>query len=86
MNTLICKLGQLSNDLPALAKNCNYLHGLHNADNEILTTQVAAATYLDDQNELNISSNVGNGIRCQIFDDSDCSDSTTVDAESLGTK
>ncbi len=55
-------------------------------DNEILTTQVAAATYLNNQNELNISSNVGNGIRCQIFDNSDCSDSATVKAELLGTK
>jgi hypothetical protein len=54
--------------------------------NEILTTKVAAATYLNDQNELNISSNVGNGIRCQIIDDSDCFDSATVEAESLGTK
>jgi hypothetical protein len=26
MYTLIRKLGQLSNNLPALAKNCNYLH------------------------------------------------------------
>jgi hypothetical protein len=48
------------------------------------TTQVALATYLDDQNELNVLSNVGNGIRCQIFDDSGCSDSATVEAESLG--
>jgi hypothetical protein len=47
-------------------------------DNEISTTQVAA--------ELNISSNVGDGIRCQIFDNSDCSDSATVEAELLGTK
>jgi hypothetical protein len=31
------------------------------------TTQVAAATYLDNQNELNILSNVVNGIRCQFF-------------------
>jgi hypothetical protein len=81
MYTLICKLGQLSNDLSALAKNCNYLRGLRNLDNEISTTQVAAATYLNNQNELNISSNVGDGIRCQIFDDSDCSDSATVEAE-----
>jgi hypothetical protein len=29
MYTLICKLGQLSNNLPTLAKNCNYLCGLH---------------------------------------------------------
>ncbi len=64
MYTLICKLGQLSNDLPALAKNCNYLRGLHNGDNEILTTQVAEATYLNNQNKLNISSNVGDEIRC----------------------
>jgi hypothetical protein len=49
------------------------------------TTQVAAATYVDNQNELNMLSNVGNGIRCQTFDNSDCSDSTTVEAESLGT-
>jgi hypothetical protein len=49
------------------------------------TTQVAAATYLDDQNELNILSNVGDGIRCQIFDKSDCSNSRTIEAESLGT-
>jgi hypothetical protein len=28
---------------------------------------------------------MGNGIRCQIFDDSDCSDSATVEAELLGT-
>ncbi len=49
------------------------------------TTQVAAATYLDDQNELNILSNVDDGIRCQIFNNSDCSDSATVEAESLGT-
>ncbi len=55
-------------------------------DNEILTTQVAAATYLNNQNELNISSNVGDGIRCQIFDNSDCSDSATVEAELLGAK
>jgi hypothetical protein len=55
-------------------------------DSEILTTQVAVATYLNDQNELNISSNVGNGIRCQIFDNSDCCDSATVEAELLGTK
>ncbi len=86
MYTLIHMLGQLSNNLPALAKNHNYLCGLRNVDNKILTTQVAAATYLNNQNELNISSNVGDGIRCQIFDDSDCSDSTTVEAESLGTK
>ncbi len=50
-----------------------------------ITTQVAATTYLDDQNELNILSNVGDEIRCQIFDNSDCSDSAIVDAESLGT-
>ncbi len=86
MYTLICKVGQLSNDLPALAKNRNCLRGLRNVDNEILTTQVAAATYLNNQNELNISSNVGDGIRCQFFDNSDCSDSATVEAESLGTK
>jgi hypothetical protein len=49
------------------------------------TTQVAAATYLDDQNELNILSNVGDGIRCQIFDNSDCFNSATVGAESLST-
>jgi hypothetical protein len=49
------------------------------------TTQVAAVTYLDNQNELNILSNVGNGIRCQIFDDSDCFDSATVEAETLVT-
>jgi hypothetical protein len=85
MYTLICKLGQLSNNLPALAKNCNFLLGLRYVDNDILTTQVAAATYLDKQNELNISSNVGNGIRCKIFEDSDCSDSTTAEAELLGT-
>ncbi len=48
------------------------------------TTQVAASTYLDNQNELNIQSNVGNGIRCQFFDDSDCSNSATVGAELLG--
>ena len=86
MYTLICKLGQLSNNLPALAKNHNYLCGIRNVDNKILTTQVAVATYLDNHNELNLSSNVGNGIRCQIFDYSDCSDSATVEAESLGTK
>jgi hypothetical protein len=86
MYTLIRKLGQLSNNLPALAKNRNNLLGLRNVDNKILTTQVAAATYLDDQNELNISSNVGNGIRCQIFDNSDCFNSASVEAESLGTK
>ncbi len=63
MYTLICKLGQLSNNLPAFAKNCNYLRGLGNVDNEILTTQVSAATYLNNQNELNIASNVGDGIR-----------------------
>ncbi len=67
MYTLICKLGQLSKDFYALAKNHNYLCGLRNVDNEISTTQVAAAAYLNDQNELNISSNVGDGIRCQIF-------------------
>ncbi len=50
------------------------------------TMQVAAATYLDNQNELNVLSNMGDGIRCQIFDDSDCSDSAIVEAESLGTK
>jgi hypothetical protein len=49
------------------------------------TTQVAAATYLDNQNELNILSNVDNGIRCQIFEDSDCSDSGTVETDLLGT-
>ncbi len=86
MYTLICKLGQLSNYLYALAKNHYYLRGRRNVDNEILTTQVAAATYLKDQNELNISSNVGNGISCQIFDDVDCSDSATVEAELSGTK
>ncbi len=86
MYTLICKLGQLSNDLPALAKKCNYLCGLRNVDNEISTTQVAVATYLDNQNELNISSHVGDGIRCQIFNNSGCSDSATVEAELLGTK
>jgi hypothetical protein len=59
MYTLIHKLGQLSNNLPALAKKCNYLQRLHNVDNEISTTQVAAAIYLNNQNELNISSNVG---------------------------
>ncbi len=42
-------------------------------------------TYLDDQNELNILTNVGNAIRCQNFDDSDCSDSATVEAVLLGT-
>jgi hypothetical protein len=36
--------------------------------------------YLNNQNELNIPSNVGDGIRCQIFDDGDCSDSATVEA------
>ncbi len=71
MYTLIRKLGQLSNIFPALAKNCSYLCGLRNVDNEILTSQVAAATFLNDQNELNISSNGCDGIRCQIFDDSD---------------
>jgi hypothetical protein len=40
---------------------------------------------MDDQNDLNVLSNVGDGIRCQIFDDSDCSYSTTVEAELLGT-
>ncbi len=69
-----------------MAKKCNYLCGLHNVDNENLTTQVAATTYLNNQNELNISSNVGDGIRCQIFDDSDCSNSATVEAKSLVTK
>ncbi len=49
------------------------------------TTQVAAATYLDNQNELNILSNLGDGIRCQIFDIRDCSNSATVEAELLGT-
>jgi hypothetical protein len=67
MYTLVCKLGQLIDNLPELAKNRNYLCGLRNVDNEILTTQVAAATSSNDQNELNISSNVGDGIRCQIF-------------------
>jgi hypothetical protein len=67
MYTLICKLGQLNNSFHALAKNRNYLRGLCNVDNEILTTQVAAATYLNNQNELNISSNVGDGIRCQFL-------------------
>jgi hypothetical protein len=76
----------LSNNLPALAKNCNYLRGLRNVDNEISTTQVAAATYFNNQNELNISSNVGDGIRCQTLDNSDCFDSATVEAELLGTK
>jgi hypothetical protein len=85
MYTLICKLGQLSNNLSALVKKCNYLCGLRSVDNEILTTQVAAATYLNDRN-VNVSSNVCDGIRCQFFDDSDCSDSATVEAESLGTK
>ncbi len=33
MYTLIRKLGQLSNNLPALAKNQNYLCGLRNVDN-----------------------------------------------------
>ncbi len=84
--TLICKLGQLSYNLHSLAKHHNYLCGLHNVDNEILTTQVAAATYLNCQNELNISSNVGDGIRCQFFDKSDCSDSATALAELLSTK
>jgi hypothetical protein len=69
-----------------LAKKCNYLCGLRNVDNEILTTQVAGATYSNNQNKLNISSNVGDGIRCQFFEDSDCSDSATVEAVSLGTK
>ncbi len=82
MYTLIHKLGQLSNNLPALAKNRNYIRGLHNVDNEILTTQVLVVTYLNNQNELNISSNVSNGIRCQIFDDSDCSNSAAVEAVS----
>jgi hypothetical protein len=49
------------------------------------TTQVAAATYLDNQNDWKVLSNVGNGIRCQTFDDSDCFDSATVEAELLGT-
>jgi hypothetical protein len=118
------KVGQLTNDLAALAKNCNHLCGLHNVDDKVVrsslwksgcerefcfpidqelycpsgvahldankstpstTTQVAAATYLDNQKELNILSNVGDEIRCQIFDNSDCSDSATVEAESLGT-
>jgi hypothetical protein len=72
MYTLTCKLGQLSNDLSALAKNCNYLRGLRNVDNKISTTQVAAATYLNNQYELNIYN-------------SDCSNSATVEAESLDT-
>jgi hypothetical protein len=50
MYTLICKLGQLSNNLPVLAKNRSYLRGLRNVDNEILTTQIAEATSLNDQN------------------------------------
>jgi hypothetical protein len=49
------------------------------------STKVAAATYLDNQNELNILSNVGDGIRCQIFDNSDCSNSSTVEEELLCT-
>ncbi len=50
------------------------------------TAQVAAATYLDDQNELNILSNVDGGIRCQICDYGDCFNrSATVEAESFGT-
>jgi hypothetical protein len=49
------------------------------------TTQVSAATYVDNQNELNVLSNVGDGIRCQNFDDNDCSNSATIEAESLGT-
>jgi hypothetical protein len=61
MYTLIRNLGQLSNYLTALAKGCNYHRGLRNVDNKILTTQVAAATYLNNQNESNISSNVCNG-------------------------
>jgi hypothetical protein len=86
----VCKVGQLTNDLTALVKNCNHLRGQRNVDNKIVqfswwksrcereyclpidqelyhpfgvaqldankstsstTTQVAAATYLDDQNE-----------------------------------
>jgi hypothetical protein len=120
----MCKVGQLSNDLAALAKTYNHLCGLRNVDYKSMrfswwksgceqeccfpidqelyrpsgvahldankstsstTTQVAAATYLDNQNELNVLSNVGGGIRCQIFDNSDCSDSSTVEAELLGT-
>ncbi len=34
---------------------------------------------------MNELSNVGDEIRCQIFDDSDCSDSAAAEAESLGT-
>ncbi len=49
------------------------------------TTQVAAATYLDDQNNFYILSNLGDGIRRQFFENSDCLDSATVEAESLGT-
>ncbi len=49
------------------------------------TTQVAVATYLDDQNELNVISKVCNGFSCQVFGDSNCFNSATVEAESLGT-
>ncbi len=31
----MCKVGQLTNDLAALAKNCNHLGGLRNVDNII---------------------------------------------------
>ncbi len=55
-----------------------------NKSSSSTTTQVTAATYLDDQNELNVLSNVGDEIRHQIFNNSDCSDSTTVEAELLG--
>jgi hypothetical protein len=104
--TFMRKVGQLTNDLAALATNHNLLCGLRNVDDKIAwfswwksgceqercfpidgelyrpsgvshldankstsstATQVAAATYLDNQNELNILSNVGNGIRCQNF-------------------
>jgi hypothetical protein len=49
------------------------------------TIQVAAAIYLDNQNELNILSNVGDGIRCQFFDNSDFPNRASVEAELLGT-
>ncbi len=122
--TFMHKVGQLTNDLAALAKNCNHLRRLRNVDDKIVRfswwksgceheyhflidrelyhpfgmahldannftsstiTQVAAGTYLVNQNELNILSNVGDRIRCQFFDNSDCSNNATVKAESLGT-
>jgi hypothetical protein len=83
MYTLIRKLGQLSNKLPALAKIViiffDYVMWTMKFQQHKLQRQPTSTVRMK-------SSNVGDGIRDQIFDNSDCSDSATVEAELLGTK